>query len=200
MINSSVLPCRTLTLLAVFVLALGGAWLSGCGAVKDQPGDNKAGPAPEELYPERAAYFDSFYRAVTEKGEEAREAAPQVSVETLPKAQDGTVDWTRAVMEGYIDPAGTLEPDGQEKPPLNQNVVIKTFDPKVTDVFFPHTVHTYWLDCTSCHPAIFIPRAGANPIKMKEILDGKWCGRCHGRVSFNFWPESNCTRCHVTRG
>jgi c(7)-type cytochrome triheme protein len=37
-------------------------------------------------------------------------------------------------------------------------------------------------------------KRGANPISMVKIVNGEFCGRCHGRVAF---PISNCARCHV---
>jgi c(7)-type cytochrome triheme protein len=62
------------------------------------------------------------------------------------------------------------------------------------NVVFPHFPHTYWLDCGNCHPDIFVMKKGANPISMVKIVNGEFCGRCHGRVAF---PISNCSRCHV---
>jgi c(7)-type cytochrome triheme protein len=50
-----------------------------------------------------------------------------------------------------------------------------------------------WLDCSNCHPAIFTPKKGANSMSMAEIILGKGCGICHGKVAF---PVSECRRCH----
>ena len=61
------------------------------------------------------------------------------------------------------------------------------------DVVYPHKQHTQWLDCSNCHPAIFIPQKGANQISMASILLGEKCGVCHGKVAF---PVSECRRCH----
>jgi c(7)-type cytochrome triheme protein len=61
-------------------------------------------------------------------------------------------------------------------------------------VRFPHLQHTEWLTCANCHPAIFIPQAGANPISMSAIIQGEFCGVCHGKVAFA--PTLNCGRCH----
>lgn len=60
-------------------------------------------------------------------------------------------------------------------------------------VRFPHKAHTEWLDCSNCHDAIFKKEVGANPINMFAILNGEYCGRCHGAVSF---PLTECLRCH----
>jgi c(7)-type cytochrome triheme protein len=61
------------------------------------------------------------------------------------------------------------------------------------DVVYPHKQHTEWLDCSNCHPAIFIPQKGANQISMASILLGQKCGVCHGKVAF---PVSECRLCH----
>ena len=61
------------------------------------------------------------------------------------------------------------------------------------DVVFPHKQHTEWLDCSNCHPAIFVPQKGANQMSMAAILLGQKCGVCHGKVAF---PISECKLCH----
>ena len=61
------------------------------------------------------------------------------------------------------------------------------------NVVFPHKQHTEWLECSNCHPAIFIPQKGANQISMPLIMLGQKCGVCHGKVAF---PVSQCTKCH----
>lgn len=66
----------------------------------------------------------------------------------------------------------------------------------MADVIFPHSVHTYWLGCKNCHPKIFNPKLGANPMSMKAIWEGRYCGKCHGSVAFPLGPDENCRRCH----
>lgn len=61
------------------------------------------------------------------------------------------------------------------------------------NVVFPHKQHTEWLECSNCHPAIFIPQKGANIISMPLIMLGQKCGVCHGKVAF---PVSQCKKCH----
>ncbi|HHS83474.1 MAG TPA: cytochrome C, partial [Gammaproteobacteria bacterium] len=60
----------------------------------------------------------------------------------------------------------------------------------------PHNAHTYWLGCENCHPAIFVMGKGKNKMSMVEISEGKWCGRCHGKVAF---PLTDCSRCHTQK-
>ena len=61
---------------------------------------------------------------------------------------------------------------------------------------FPHWMHRMEWRCYVCHEDIFKMRAGANPVTMKAIEGGKYCGACHdGKTAFppNF---ESCWRCH----
>ncbi len=60
-------------------------------------------------------------------------------------------------------------------------------------VKFPHLAHTKWLDCSNCHPDIFIPKEHSNPISMGKVLKGQYCGVCHDKVAFSLFI---CERCH----
>jgi c(7)-type cytochrome triheme protein len=71
--------------------------------------------------------------------------------------------------------------------------IVREVKGSMPDVVYPHKQHTQWLDCSNCHPAIFIPMKGANQISMASILMGEKCGVCHGKVAF---PVSECRRCH----
>lgn len=62
---------------------------------------------------------------------------------------------------------------------------------------FPHWVHRIRYQCRTCHMEIFEPKAGANRMTMKDITDGKACGKCHdGQTAFRA-GFGNCERCHV---
>ncbi len=61
------------------------------------------------------------------------------------------------------------------------------------DVAYPHKRHAEWLACSSCHPDIFVARKNANPMTMSDILSGRRCGVCHGKVAFAI---DQCRRCH----
>ena len=63
------------------------------------------------------------------------------------------------------------------------------------DVLFGHKVHADWINCSSCHPALFSEKLGETKIKMVEMSKGRYCGNCHGKVSFTF---ADCKRCHNT--
>ena len=94
-------------------------------------------------------------------------------------------------------PAGLVEPRadllGESKMSvLNLDIIMKNTQ-NMPWVKFPHDRHTKWLDCANCHPAIFIPKQGANPITMNKVLRGEYCGVCHDKVAFALFT---CERCH----
>jgi c(7)-type cytochrome triheme protein len=118
---------------------------------------------------------------------------PREAFEILPDSKSGNyVQWNAAMDEGLIEPRNSL---GQVSTPpivLDLNIV-REVKGSMPDVVYPHKQHTQWLDCSNCHPAIFIPQKGANQISMASILLGEKCGVCHGKVAF---PVSECRRCH----
>lgn len=114
----------------------------------------------------------------------------------LPKDKFGLIDWVAVVKDGDIKPRGSLDPNKPDIPPFDMNVLIETKGDFVNNVLFPHSTHTYWLGCDNCHPAIFVMGKGKNKMSMMEISEGKWCGRCHGKVAF---PLTDCSRCHTQK-
>ncbi|MFM2058531.1 MAG: hypothetical protein RLY71_2916 [Pseudomonadota bacterium] len=68
----------------------------------------------------------------------------------------------------------------------------------VAPVVFPHWFHRIRFRCKVCHAELgFKMRAGANPIQMSDILDGRYCGACHnGRIA---WSTERCELCHSGR-
>ena len=119
--------------------------------------------------------------------------APRDSFDPLPKASSGNrVDWVSALESGDLNPRyDRLDPD---KVPIVLDLnIVREVKGSMPDVVYPHKQHTEWLDCSNCHPAIFIPMKGANNISMASILLGEKCGVCHGKVAF---PVSECRKCH----
>lgn len=122
--------------------------------------------------------------------------------ESLPRDEDEKVDWERAVGEGLIAPKASADAENADEKIMDLRVVIVFNDMLIKDVVFSHEVHTYWIDCKSCHPKLFVPEVAANDMTMNEIREGKYCGHCHGAVAFptniidgpNF--RANCLRCH----
>lgn len=104
------------------------------------------------------------------------------------------VDWVRALETGHIEPRASLSGDTELKL-LDQDVIMR--ETSTLDwVLFPHKPHTQWLACTNCHETPFVSQVGANPINMMKILDGQYCGVCHGAVAF---PLTECNRCHSVK-
>ena len=118
---------------------------------------------------------------------------PLAAFAPLPKSNDGNrVDWVKSLNEGMIRPRFDLN-DPNVAPMVMDLNIVREVKGSMPDVVYPHKQHTQWLDCSNCHPAIFIPQKGANQISMAAILLGQKCGVCHGKVAF---PVSDCRRCH----
>lgn len=128
-------------------------------------------------------------------------------LKALPKDVVGGADWVKAIKEGVIAPRPHPDPGirpqlpftldtlvpaiaSNGKPPLHLDIELVPRDAPFFKVLFPHSSHTVWLNCSSCHPGIGAKRAG-----MAEIFAGKYCGGCHGKVAFD--PKTGCPRCHV---
>ena len=159
----------------------------------------EAGERAEIAPVDASEYYQKYFDLSKNRSHIAPGTNPIEALDMLPlDGVLGRVNWTAAVLQGLIAPRGSLDPDIEDQPPLNLNIFIEAKTPLMANVIFPHSIHTYWLSCGNCHPKIFLPEAGANPISMKEIWKGKWCGRCHGKVAFSpFMPRGNCTRCHM---
>ena len=65
----------------------------------------------------------------------------------------------------------------------------------VRPVVFPHWFHRIRFHCKVCHDELgFEMRAGANDIRMNDIIEGRFCGMCHnGRIA---WGAERCDLCH----
>ena len=119
--------------------------------------------------------------------------APRSAFEGLPRAHAGNgVNWVAALEEKRITPRWDRADPKAAGLVLDFNIV-REVKGSMPDVVYPHKQHTEWLDCSNCHPAIFIPQKGANQISMASILLGEKCGVCHGKVAF---PVSECRLCH----
>ena len=121
---------------------------------------------------------------------------PAVALSLLPQDSVGNkVDWIEALREQYIEPRTNIFPE-TEITVIDLDIIMANTG-EMPLVRFPHKPHTEWLDCNNCHDRIFIEKVDANPISMFAILNGEYCGVCHGAVSF---PLTECNRCHsVTR-
>jgi len=120
---------------------------------------------------------------------------PDSVVQLLPRDHAGNIDWVVALRSGIIAPRPTVS--GLDLPPEVPRFAFG-FDfyfpgpAPMFDAFFPHSAHTEWVDCQQCHARLF--RYRGTEIKMADVLQGRYCGECHGKVAFP--PASACERCH----
>ncbi len=120
--------------------------------------------------------------------------APLQAYAGLAKSNAGNrIDWVKALNDKKLQPRADKQDPKAEMAVLEMNIV-REVKGSMPDVVFPHRQHTQWLDCSNCHPAIFIPQKGANQMSMASIILGQQCGVCHGKVAF---PISECRLCHL---
>lgn len=110
-----------------------------------------------------------------------------------PDPAGNKVNWVKALKEGYINPRDSIDPSTKIMS-LDLDILLSKRDTgELPRVLFPHRQHTEWMDCKECHEKLFKSKAGATPITMLDILNGEYCGVCHGAVAF---PLTQCERCH----
>ena len=119
---------------------------------------------------------------------------PDSAVKLLPRDPAGNIDWVEALRREIIRPRATLP--GRPLPrstdfQFNYDFYMKNADTSF-DVSFPHSTHSQWLTCNSCHPRIFRYRGA--PITMDDLGKGAFCAECHDKVAFPV--ETGCERCH----
>jgi c(7)-type cytochrome triheme protein len=118
---------------------------------------------------------------------------PREAFAPLPRSPSGNgVNWVKALEESKIVPRYDRV-DPKAAPIVMDLNIVREVKGSMPDVVYPHKQHTEWLDCSNCHPALFVPQKGANQISMAAILLGEKCGVCHGKVAF---PVSECRLCH----
>lgn len=116
---------------------------------------------------------------------------PYEAMKGFPRDGRGVVNWVEALDQGLINPRTGVT--GNEKMHSVDFDVIFKNTASMPYVRFPHLPHTKWLTCKNCHPAIFLPQRGGNFVTMAAIIEGEYCGVCHGKVAF---PPLECNRCH----
>ena len=117
---------------------------------------------------------------------------PHEAMAGFPRDSQGIIDWVKALDSGIINPRKSVDGEG-DMFPVDFDIIFRN-TASMPNVRFPHRQHTEWLTCANCHPLIFIPQKGANPVSMSAIIQGEYCGVCHGKVAFP--PTMNCGRCH----
>ena len=120
---------------------------------------------------------------------------PGEAMVDFPVDRRGQIDWVQAIRDKKVNPRRSLsggEFDGEMMLETDMDIIMKR-TATMPNIRFPHLAHTQWLTCNNCHPKIFVPQRGENPVSMEKILKGEFCGRCHDKVSFSLWT---CERCH----
>ncbi|MBI3374947.1 MAG: hypothetical protein HY017_24760 [Betaproteobacteria bacterium] len=77
------------------------------------------------------------------------------------------------------------------------DVVLNRYSGKggMRPVVFPHWFHRVRFRCKVCHHELgFEMRAGANDVRMSDIIDGRFCGMCHNNDIA--WGAERCDLCH----
>jgi len=108
----------------------------------------------------------------------------------IPVDKHGFIDWLTLKKEGIFKPIESLIEGYEQK--IRDNQILFVSKSKLENVLFSHNVHSSWIKCESCHPAIFEDSL-KNKVKMVRMSKGENCGYCHGKVSFTF---ADCKRCH----
>lgn len=116
---------------------------------------------------------------------------PAEALRGLPQRPKGGVDWVQALHGQYIEPRTSVT-GGAPMPSVDLDITMRNTG-SMPEVLFPHQAHTEWLTCSNCHSGIFLPQQGGNFITMAAIMEGKYCGVCHGTVAFS---PLDCTLCH----
>lgn len=187
--------CRIMARLAPLIAA----WLFSFACGTDAPKQAEAPPPaeaappvnPEPASPWKPLANDHIHDPENEALPYLQE--PEEALSLLPRAESGgnNVNWVAALRSGAITPRAKIS-ESFEVRVLDLDVVMPD-TAGMPAVVFPHKTHTEWLDCSNCHDRIFKAKAGANKFGMFDILQGNYCGQCHGAVSF---PLTQCLRCH----
>lgn len=117
--------------------------------------------------------------------------------EEFPMSRFGDkINWMKTEEAGLIKPKDYLEGVSIKTRALkySADTEIKSNMTGMPDIIFSHKKHAVWNGCELCHPDIFGVKKGATKYTMQEIFAGKYCGACHGKVSFS---NSDCQECHV---
>lgn len=105
-----------------------------------------------------------------------------------------------AIVAGLAGAAAGLALTPSDAPAEYGDVVLnrRSEQAGVRPVIYPHWFHRIRFRCKVCHHELgFEMRAGANDVRMQDLVEGKFCGMCHnGEVA---WGIENCDLCHTGR-
>ena len=115
-----------------------------------------------------------------------------------PFAVRGDIEFDRAAIE-QMEAVQKAAAESEELSPeeLAADELFLLAGKDIPPAIFPHWFHRIRFKCSSCHPAIFEMKAGANPITMTAMRRGEFCAKCHnGNVAWEV-AFTTCVRCHV---
>ena len=115
----------------------------------------------------------------------------------MPQSNYGNkIDWNKAEASGVVKVKDYIEGVSFESENMVSNFRDEPLAPRLPGlpgIIFSHKKHVKWSGCGMCHPEPFALETGKTKMSMKEISEGKFCGRCHGSVAF---PLNDCNKCH----
>lgn len=116
-------------------------------------------------------------------------------LDRFPETRYGNhVDWVKALDSGLIKPLHYLTVKPREDTVFDKLLDLEAGFHNIPPAFYPHKLHTKWLDCNNCHPDVFnVKKKTTQHFSMDTILKGQFCGVCHLTVAF---PMDDCKRCH----
>lgn len=118
---------------------------------------------------------------------------PDSVLAMLPRDAIGHADWVAAIRTGLMRPRPAIGARFEDSPaPFGFDFFLAGKDTSF-DASFPHSVHTQIIACAQCHGRLF--RYRNVKYQMQDLLEGRYCGECHGKVSFPV--VSGCERCHT---
>ncbi len=80
----------------------------------------------------------------------------------------GFIDWIALENTDAFEPASSLGTEDGEKEEIRDNrIFFRSTSKFMKSVIFDHRIHTTWVKCSLCHPALFKPELGANKIRMR---------------------------------
>jgi len=146
--------------------------------------------------PEARALYDVKWLDHKKIKEVASRLGSEWNVENLPGGEMPLdkykfIDWLELKRRNIFSPVPSLDKSANGE--VRDNRILFETNSSVNDVLFDHKIHSTWIKCSTCHPAIFKEELGSIDIEMVDISRGMFCGLCHGKVSFTF---ADCKRCH----
>ncbi|MBI4685656.1 MAG: hypothetical protein HY755_10710 [Nitrospirae bacterium] len=105
------------------------------------------------------------------------------------------INWEKAENEGIIKLQDEVPASTTKKEPLEGPADFTAGSDALglPASVFSHKKHIVGISCELCHNDIFDYEKGITKYSMDDIFDGKYCGRCHGKVAFS---NDDCLRCH----